>query len=121
MRILFLVVTLISTSCTTVGVTQMKNDIKAKPENCKLDIYSDEKEINRPFEVVCLIDAKTGTSVFHDTSGPGAINEAKPAACRCGADGILVMGMGISGDGFWIPKTGNATLKGIRYKGEASK
>jgi hypothetical protein len=94
----------------------MKSDITPREMSCGLDIFSDEKEIDKPYEVVCLIDAKTGTSAFHNRTGAGAIDEARPAACRCGADGILVIGMGAEGDGFWIPKTGNATLKAIRYK-----
>lgn len=102
--------------CTTVGVTPLKNDLSAKPENCDLQIYSSEREIERPFEVICLIDARTGTSVFHDTTGAGAVNSAKRHACRCGADGILVMSSGGEGDGFWIPKTGVANIKALRFK-----
>jgi len=114
--ILIVLFALHASGCTTIGVMEMKSDLIFKASNCKLDIFSSEKEIEKPFEVVCLIDVKTGTSAFHDTTGPGAINEARPAACKCGADGILVMQMGISGDGFLIPKTGNATIKAIRYK-----
>jgi hypothetical protein len=112
---------LIFASCTTVGVTPMKANIVARPSTCFLDVYSNEKEIERPFEVVCLIDARTGTSTFHNTTGAGAINAARPYACECGADGILVMSSNVDGDGFWIPRTGVATIKAIRYKAENSK
>lgn len=44
----------------------MKANILPKDKSCKLDIYLSEKEILNPFEVVCLIDARTGKSVFHD-------------------------------------------------------
>jgi hypothetical protein len=102
--------------CTTVGVTPLKNDLRPKSENCELQVFSSEKEIESPFEVVCLIDARTGTSVFHDTTGAGAVSSAKSQACKCGADAILIMSSGGEGDGFWVPKTGVANIKAIRFK-----
>ena len=107
---------LMSCACSTVGVTSMRANVVPRPESCALDVFSAESEIGRPYEVVCLIDARTGTSVFADRTGAGAINEARPYACKCGADGILVGSASSEGDGFVVPRTGAALLKAIRYK-----
>ena len=102
-------------SCTSVGVTRSRPG-QAKPENCRLDVYTSPTEVGRPFVVACLIDVRTGTSVFHNTTGAGAVNYARPAACGCGADALIVVQAGTQGDGFWIPRTGSAVVRAIRYK-----
>jgi hypothetical protein len=114
--LLALLCVLLLSGCTTVGVTRMKANIAPKHQDCQLDIYSSQNEIEKPYEVVCLVQAQTGTSLFHDTTGPGAVRYARPYACQCGADAMLIMGMRIDGDGWFIPKTGQATIKAIRYK-----
>ena len=64
---------------------------------------------------MCLIDVKTGTSIGHDRTGAGAVNYAKPYACKCGAEGLIILSATQDGDGFWIPKTGVANVKAIQY------
>ena len=102
-------------ACTTVGVIQTGKVQEPRGKKCGLDVYSSEKEIIRPFQVVCLIDVKTGTSLGHNTTGAGAVNYARPYACKCGADGLIILRATQEGDGFFIPKTGVANVKAIKY------
>lgn len=66
MRILkIILLVFITSSCATVGVTQIKS-ASPKPQNCTLEIFTEEKEVKKPFEVVCLLDAKTGSDILAD-------------------------------------------------------
>ena len=75
-------------ACAGVGVTQTKQAV-AKPEDCPLDIYTNDSEIKRKFEVICLLDSKTGSTLFADKTVAGAIENARPDACKCGGDGTV--------------------------------
>ena len=115
-RILAVVVLLLSTGCASVGVTRLKEAVP-KPDSCALEVFTGEADIKRPFEVVCLLDSRTGTTALHSRSGSTAIELAKPKACQCGADGIIVQaidteGMGMAGWGM-----GKAVVKAIRFTG----
>lgn len=107
--------TLILSGCATVGVTKI-NSAPEKGLGCELTVYTSEKEITSPYEVLCLIDSRTSTRATADTTMAGAINIARDAACKCGATGLLVISGATEGDGFWIPRTGTAVLKAIRIK-----
>lgn len=113
--IAIIVITLLMSACATVGVTQMKSDVTPKKDGCKLDVYSAEKEIEHSYEVVCLIDSKTGGNAFADKTMAGAISLAKPAACRCGADAILISGGRAEGVTLFTWGEGFATMKALRY------
>lgn len=101
--------------CASVGVTVMKQ-YPAKPEDCDLDVYTGKDEISKEYEAICLIDSKTGSTAFSEKTVAKAIELAKPEACECGSDAILVA----SGDkegmsaGSW--GEGKAMIKGIKYK-----
>lgn len=98
-------------SCASVGVTISKS-VPPKPKNCNLDVYFSESEIKRPYEVIALIDSKTGSNLNKTVAK--AIENAKPQACKCGADAILVgqtNTVTVSGGGGY----GSAMLKCIRY------
>ena len=106
---------LLLSACAAVDVVKMKEH-PAKPINCALDVYADEKEITREYEVVCLISSMTGSTLFDKKTASEAIRLAKPKACECGADAILIMatekkGMSATGYGH-----GQASIKAIRYK-----
>ncbi len=101
-------------SCASVGVTKL-NPAEPKEKNCALEIFSSESEIKKPFEVLCLLDSGTATNAFADKTVAGAIQLAKPEACKCGADAILILngnteGMSLTGWG-----RGTALLKAIRF------
>lgn len=59
----------------TINVTHYKT-ATPKPETCVLDVYKDESKIHRPYEALCLIGSKTGTTLFADKSVHGAIQQA---------------------------------------------
>ncbi len=104
-----------STGCASVGVTPVRL-AEAKPENCQLDIYVSESEVHRPFEVVCLIDSRTGSTLGHTRTVAAAIDIARPAACGCGADALLVVNTNTSGVNYSSWGEGMAFIRAIRYK-----
>lgn len=101
-------------SCASVGVTKIK-PAEPKDKKCSIAVFTSESEVKRPFEVVCLLDSGTATNLFADKTVSGAINLAKPEACRCGADAILL----VNGDTEGVSMTGwgrgKALLKAIRF------
>ena len=102
------------TGCAAVGVTTLKS-YSQKPADSSLDIFSSIEEIHKPYEIICLIDSKTGNSLFNDKTVAGAINLAKPKALECGADAILVENMQtVSGNGFNYGHA-SAIIKAIKY------
>lgn len=66
---------------------------KPKPENCAIEVYAAEADVKRPFERLCVIDARTGSGLFEDKSPEAALAHAKREACRCGADALILTGM----------------------------
>jgi hypothetical protein len=92
-----------------------------KSENCDLEIFSGESDVKRPYEVLCLLDSKTGGNAFADKTMAGAIKLAKPDACKCGADGILVAGGRAEGVSLFTWGEGFATLKAIRFTDKEKK
>src|SRR3989338_5908689 len=91
--------TTLLTSCASVGVSRIK-EYPSKGQNCQLDVYTDKSEISKPFEVISLIDSRTGTTLLHDRTASSAIEEAKPYACDCGADAVLIETTDTEGIGF---------------------
>ncbi len=105
----------VATGCASVGVTPVRL-VQPKPETCELEIYVSEAEVYRPFEVACLIDSRTGSTGFHTRTAAAAIDIARPAACECGADALLVGNTNTSGmtSGSW--GEGTAIIRAIRYE-----
>ncbi len=106
-------------ACASVGVTRIK-PATAKAETCNIDVYTEDSEVDRPVEVVCMLDSKTGSKLFDDKTVAGAINEAKPEACKCGGDAIIVKSSSRTGVSMTGWGEGMATLKVVRYVGEAT-
>ncbi len=105
---------LILASCASVDVAKMKT-LPPKSEDCQIDVYSEASAVKRKYEVACILGSSTGTTLFADRSVQHAIDIAKPEACKCGADGILVdsvtkTGFGLNGYG-----QGAASIKAITY------
>ena len=101
-------------ACGSVGVTTLKAS-PPRSRSCDLDIYSNAAEVRHQFEVVCLIDSLTPSNAFADKTGAGAINRAKPFACGCGADGVIVESLNTEGTTAFGWGSGTAILKAIRY------
>lgn len=91
--LIYLTIIILATiGCGSVDVVRMTNvRISPYPEDCYLEIFGSEKDIDRPFEVVCILDAKTGTTIFHRHSIDAAIDKLRPKACKCGADALLII------------------------------
>ncbi|RLE28281.1 MAG: hypothetical protein DRJ65_00195 [Acidobacteria bacterium] len=59
---------------------------------CKYETFGDEDDIERDFDVTCIIDAKTGTTAFHKHSIEAALEHIWNDICECGGDAIIVIG-----------------------------
>jgi hypothetical protein len=105
---------LVMPGCGSVGVTPI-NSAPSRPGGCRLEIFTSEQKIRRPFQVLCLIDSRTGTTAFDDKTVAAAIEKAKPLACGCGADAILIAGVDTQGPGWGTWGQGKAILKAIRF------
>jgi hypothetical protein len=105
---------LLLAGCTTVGVTPV-NSSAAKPANCHLDVYASETEISRDFQTACLIDSRTGSTLFHRRDAAAAIDHARKEACGCGADAILVQSADTQGVTMASWGQGKAIVRAIRY------
>lgn len=101
--------------CSSIGVTQLV-PAASRDDDCKLDIYSSEKDVPVPWEAVCMIDSRTGTHAFAEKTASGAINNAKSEACECGADALIIESMDTEGVTLVTWGKGKAILRGIRYK-----
>jgi hypothetical protein len=110
---------LVQAGCASVGVTRVKTAPPKSPE-CLLDVYTSETEIKKPFEILCLLDARSGTTLFADKTMAGAVNAARPEACGCGADGILIVGGTTEGIGAFSWGQGTAMIKALRYIAETA-
>lgn len=102
-------------SCASVDVVKTKT-LPPKAENCTLEVFFEIAAIKKPYEVACILGSSTGTTLFADRSVEHAVELAKPEACKCGADAILIdsvskTGMSLTGYG-----QGSASIKAIVYK-----
>ena len=104
--------------CASVGVTRL-GEAPPKAAGCKLDIYTSEAEIKRPFKVVCLIDSRTGSTAFDSKTAAAAIQNAKPMACGCGADALIVAMADTEGASYARWGQGKAILKAVSYQNES--
>lgn len=111
-----IIMALSAQACASIGVTSI-HSAPAKGDDCQLAIFTDEKEIQKPFEVVCFLDAMSAGHILADTTVAGAINAARPSACRCGADALLIHDVRKESGNFW--GRGFAILKAFRYTSRA--
>ncbi len=60
---------------------------------CDLELYTSADEVRRPYEKLCVIDAR-GESLFDDRSDASgrALEQARRDACGCGAEAIIIQG-----------------------------
>ena len=117
MRKLVLVILVLTLSgCASVGATRLGNtSYPSKPRNSQIDVYMGENSVKRPYVDVCLIDSRTGTTLFENRTVQQAIENAKPKARDYGADALVVIdgkteGISLSGWGM-----GSAIIKAIKY------
>ncbi len=107
-------VTLLMLSCGSVGI-EVSKVYPSRGSHCNLDVYFSENEIKQKYEVIALIDSKTGQTLYNKKTSAAAIENAKPKACSCGADAILLVQSDKVGGNGMSYGYGKATLKCIRY------
>jgi hypothetical protein len=120
-RAFLVLICVVASSCAVVGVTRLTSPLPPRELGCQLRVFLTEKAIRRQYEVVCLIDARTGISNFADRSASGAIDSARPKACECGTDAIIVDSVGSQTVGESYNSQGTAVVRAIRFLSEAEK
>jgi hypothetical protein len=100
-------------ACVSIGVTTIQS-APPRAEDCQLAIYTAEKEIKRPFEVVCFMDVMSASHILADTTVAGAIQSSRVKACQCGADALLIHNAHREANTFWGRSF--AMLKAIRFQ-----
>lgn len=101
-------------SCASVKVEKLSIN-SPKSQNCDLDVFNNESEVKRKFEVVCSLDSKTGNSIWNKRTAEAAIENAKNKACECGADAIVITSSGRTKLRFYSYRRGVASMKGVKY------
>lgn len=104
-------------ACVSIGVTTIQS-APPQAEDCQLAVYTAEKEIKKPFEVVCFIDVMSASHAFADTTVAGTIQAARTRACQCGANALLIHDVHREANTFWGRSF--AMLKAIRYQKQAA-
>ncbi len=99
-------------ACASIGVTSIQS-APPKGENCDLAVFTDEREIRKSHEVVCFLDGMSAGHILADTTVAGVIRSARPSACQCGADALVIQDVRREGGSLW--GRGYAILKAIRY------
>ena len=95
------------------SVTQLK-ERPARPDDCEIEVLTSEPK-DRPYEDLCILNAKTGRDPLSDNRASALIDELKRNACRCGADAIIIR---LTVDGsvsVFAYESGSAMAVAIRY------
>ncbi|KAA6439340.1 hypothetical protein FEM33_13830 [Dyadobacter flavalbus] len=106
------------TSCASVRVKEVKH-VEAKASDCRLPVFRNASEISGAYDVLCDLESITGSSLYVRRSAEAAIKKAMPAACRCGADAVLVISSGRTNLSFFSWRRGVATLQAIQLNHSA--
>lgn len=101
-------------SAPTVKITKLA-EAPAKPANCPIEMFSSESDVRRPYKVVCQIDAATEKTGWGHT-GTEALDDARPAACACGADAAVIVHVGSTGAKLDSWGQGQAIIKAIKFE-----
>ena len=103
-------------ACGSTGVVRVgKVQTPPKPDGCPIAVFEAEEDVGRPFEKVCVIDAKTGSTLYNDRSPKGAMKKVTVAACQCGADAVVLRR--VEKKGVSLASWGSSAMTGlaIRY------
>ncbi|MCF0074194.1 hypothetical protein LZD49_27165 [Dyadobacter sp. CY261] len=119
-QVLCLIAVTILSSCASVKVKEVSH-VEAKADDCRLPVFNDVKEINGGYTVVCEVESTTGSVLFVKRTAEAAIERAMPAACRCGADALLVLTSGKTQIKFFSWRRGIATVQAIKTNQSASR
>ena len=105
----------VATACATAGVKTVTS-APPRPKDCALQVFTSEKAVKTKYEVLCHIESKTGTSLLAEKTVAGALKVAKPHACKCGADALILTGSQTDGVSLVSWGRGHASVKAIRFK-----
>lgn len=101
--------------CSSTGYVRVgKSTLPAKPEGCQLEVFAAEADVKRPFEKLCLLDAKTGSTLYNDRSPEGAMKRLRKAACICGADAVIITSM--ERKGVSLASWGSSSAQGVAIR-----
>lgn len=107
---------IVFTACGSTGVVRVgKTQFPPKPAGCPIAVFEAEEDVGRPFEKVCVIDAKTGSSLYVDRSPTGAMKKVSAAACQCGADAVILRQVQKKGVSLTSWGSSAMTVLAIRY------
>jgi uncharacterized OsmC-like protein len=101
--------------CSSINVVPTGKRYPAKAKDCELEVFSQTSPPKKIFTEVCLIDARVTASSFNSSPGNKALDRAKNEACKCGADAIIVDGIGNDGDGVVSTRYGTAVIRAIKF------
>ncbi len=114
-RIVAVTVACLGLGCSSTGYVRVGTTVATpKPEGAPVEVYSTEADVKRPFEKLCLVDAKTGSTLYNDRSPEGAMKRAKNAARICGADAIILTEM--DRKGVSLMSWGSSSAKGVAIR-----
>lgn len=115
-KLVLLAAALTLTACGSTGVLHV-GTAKAppKPEGCDIAVFESEEDVGRPFEKLCLIDAKTGSTLYNNRSVSGAMKKVNAAACQCGADAVIVRSVEKKGVSLTSWGSSKASVLAIRF------
>jgi hypothetical protein len=103
-------------ACGSTGVVRVgKAQPAPKPGGCPIAVFEAEEDVGRPFEKVCVIDAKTGSTLYNDRSPKGAMKKITVAACQCGADAVILRQVQKKGVSLTSWGSSAMTVLAIRY------
>lgn len=105
-------------SCASVRVKEVKR-FEAKASDCRLPVFNNADEINGTYEILCELESITGSSLYVKRTAEAAVEKARPAACGCGADAILVISSGRTNLSVFSWRRGIATLQAIKLNSSA--
>lgn len=74
----------------------------AKPQNCEVELFSDDKKPEKPYEVVARMDVyvrRNKITQGRQAAYEEAVPELKKRACKAGADAVIVLRQTVSHSG----------------------
>jgi uncharacterized protein YceK len=117
MKRLFVGLMVFAAGCSSVGTTYVSSErFPAREKNCSLDVYMAREDVKREYAPICILDSDSGTSGVVDRSITATIRNARPYACQCGGDGLLVIQATSAQPGFWTSGSAHTVIQVIKYK-----
>jgi len=115
-----IVLAMVTVGCSSSGFVRVGSvTAPAKKEGSHLDVFASEADVKRPFERLCMISGKTGSTLYNDRSTEGAMKRVRKAAWQCGADAVVLTSVDKKGVSLMSWGSSAASAVGIRYTGPA--